>query len=129
MLKDRISTLKKNNRYYKYCLIAIVILAIIATRAAYKRGVQNASNDIISPIPSQDAKTYIYCGVVFQSKAKVYHYRTNDTTIKEGDEVVVPVGKQQEEVIATVVSVGRYTAQNAPYPLNRTRFIIRKHND
>ena len=52
------------------------------------------------------AETYTYCGVIFDHSLSIYHYLTEDDTIKIGDEVVVPVGKNNVERTARVVSIG-----------------------
>ena len=53
-----------------------------------------------------------------------YHYKTEDATIKIGDEVLVPVG--DKETTGTVVSVGQYLRVAAPYPVDKTKSIIGK---
>ena len=76
----------------------------------------------------KDKNEYIYCGVKYQDNDNdnIYHYLTDDDTIKEGDQVIVPVGCTNEEKTATVVSVGKYLRINAPYPWEKTKRIIRK---
>lgn len=71
-----------------------------------------------------DDKIYTFCGVVFPHTLHPYHYRTEDAAIKVGDEVLVPVGTK--ETIGTVVSIGQYMRIAAPYPVEKTKFIIRK---
>jgi hypothetical protein len=44
-------------------------------------------------------------GVKFDKGEKVYNYDTTDNTIKAGDKVVVPVGKDNHHVAATVVGI------------------------
>lgn len=72
----------------------------------------------------EDKNIYILCGVDFPFAVHPYHYRTEDTTIKIGDKVVVPTGDKETE--GTVVSVGQYTRVAAPFPIEKTKFIIRK---
>lgn len=71
-----------------------------------------------------DDKIYTFCGVLFPDALHPYSYRTDDLTIKIGDEVLVPVG--DKETIGTVVSVGQYVRAAAPYPVDKTKFIICK---
>ncbi len=71
-----------------------------------------------------DENIYTFCGVLFPHTLHPYHYRTDDTTIKVGDDVLVPVG--DKETIGKVVSVGQYMRVAAPYPVDKTKFIIRK---
>lgn len=74
-----------------------------------------------------DNKIYTFCGVAFPHAPHPYHYRTDDPTIKVGDEVLVPAG--DKETTGTVVSVGQYMRIAAPYPVDKTKFIIRKMED
>lgn len=71
-----------------------------------------------------DENIYTFCGVLFPHTLHPYHYRTDDTTIKVGDDVLVPVG--DKETIGKVVSVGQYMRVAAPYPVDKTKFIISK---
>lgn len=68
---------------------------------------------------------YTYCGVVYEGNSMVYHYRVNDELIAPGDIVIVPSGRNNEEE-ATVVSVGEYLSYAVPYPIEKTKKIIRK---
>ena len=71
----------------------------------------------------------IYCGVVFSDYGQIYHYRTNDTKIKEGDIVIVPVGVKNYEKKATVETIEICSKDNTPFPLERTKEIIRLIDD
>ena len=73
-----------------------------------------------------DEKVYIYCGVVFSKPGKVYCYRTEDETIQIGDKVIVAVGREMEEKEVEVVHVGRYLRACAPYPVDKSKCILRK---
>lgn len=75
---------------------------------------------------TEDNNVYTYCGVVFSRGGQAYSYRTEDSSISVGDSVVVPVGRDKTEKNAKVVFVGQYTRYTAPYPVDKTRFIIRK---
>lgn len=72
----------------------------------------------------KDEIIYIYCGVRFSNR--IYHYRTNDETIQVGDSVIVPAGWEKEEKLAKVVSVGKYARIAVPFPVEKTKFILRK---
>lgn len=76
--------------------------------------------------PEYENKEYIYCGVVFEESDSVYYYRTDSDFVKIGDRVIVPVGGNGENNIATVVSVDRYLRQSVPYPIEKTKEIIKK---
>lgn len=52
-----------------------------------------------------------------------------DISVKKGDKVVVPCGTCDRETIATVVKTGKYTEENAPYPIDKMKKVIRKGTD
>lgn len=80
-------------------------------------------------VARNDKNIYIYCGVTYENNPYPYHYRTNDTTIKVGDKVVVPVGPHNKEKIAEIVSVERHTRLTVPYPVEKVKFILRKYEE
>ena len=57
-----------------------------------------------------------------------YFYLTDDNSIKIGDTVIVPVGYSGKETEGTVVSVGQYLRVCVPFPVEKTKKIIRKKN-
>jgi len=71
-----------------------------------------------------DGNIYTICGVSFTHASHPYHYKTNDQTIKIGDTVIVPVGDKKAE--GTVISIGQYTRQAAPFPIDKIKSIISK---
>ncbi len=73
-----------------------------------------------------DKTIYTYCSVVFQETNRPYHYRTDGENIKIGDKVVVPVGPDNEERIATVTSIEKHMRISVPFPVEKTKKIIRK---
>lgn len=60
---------------------------------------------------------------------KSYHYISDSYDIGLGDYVLVPAGYDNHQVIAKVVDIGYYSAENVPFPLDRTKHIIRKCNE
>ena len=80
-------------------------------------------------VAKNDKTIYYYCAVVYEDGPYPYHYRTEDTALKIGDKVVVPVGRQNTERIATVVSVEQHSRLTVPYPVEKTKFIIRKYEE
>ena len=76
--------------------------------------------------PDLDNTEYIYCGVAFPYSERFYLYRTDDKTIRPGDRVIVPIGEDNEEKSAQVVSVDVYRYNDVPYPVHKTKVIIRK---
>lgn len=69
---------------------------------------------------------YTYCGVRFAEVNKVYHYRCGDCLVEVGDKVEVPIGDDGCTTTGTVVSVGQYKADAVPFPVERTKCILRK---
>lgn len=68
-------------------------------------------------------KKYLYAAVVFQNGRKFYTYMTKDRSLQTNDVVMVPVaGKEPQPAI--VAWVREFTADNAPYPPEKTKMII-----
>jgi len=80
----------------------------------------------MSAIKSGEVK---YCGVEFSDGGSIYHYRTTDLRINVGDIVIVPVGKDNEEKEAIIKTVDYCRWDDTPYPLEKTKQIIRKIDD
>ncbi len=76
-----------------------------------------------------DKTIYTYCSVVFQETDRPYHYRTDDDSINIGDKVVVPVGPDNEERIATVTSIEKHMRISVPFPVEKTKQIMRKFGE
>ena len=66
-----------------------------------------------------------YCGVEFSRGGGIYHYRTTDLSIDVGDTVIVPVGDDNHEQEVTVKTVDFCQWDDTPYPLERTKQILR----
>ena len=75
-------------------------------------------------VVTDDKTIYTICGVSFPHAVHPYHYRTEDTTLKIGDTVLVPVGDKETE--GTIISIGQYMRQAAPFPIDKMKTIIRK---
>jgi hypothetical protein len=71
----------------------------------------------------------IYCSCMFDQSGNTYYYRTEDRTIEEGDEVVVPVGADNREEVVIVDAVDYYKPEDVPFPIEKTKMIIRKVED
>jgi len=80
----------------------------------------------MSAIKSGEVK---YCGVEFSDGGSIYHYRTTDLRINVGDIVIVPVGENNHEREATVKTVDYCRWDDTPYPLEKTKQIIRMADD
>lgn len=68
---------------------------------------------------------HIYCSVRFDDEKK-YWYRTNERGYKTGMKVIVPVSNNGLWKIGTVVDVQKFKTEDVPYPLTRTKGIVRK---
>lgn len=77
------------------------------------------------PSPDYDA-IHTYCQVAFDESGKAFYYRTRNPELKIGDEVYVPVGYKYQKRVGTIVSMEEYIGKDAPYPLEKTKFIIGK---
>lgn len=91
-----------------------------------KASALSAAREEALQVALNDKSIYYYCGVVYENNSYPYHYRTNDTSLKIGDKVIVPVGAQNQEVVAEVVSVEQHTRLTVPYPVEKCKFILRK---
>lgn len=76
-----------------------------------------------------DKSIYKFCGVVLPFSEQAYSYITDDETIKVGDMVIVPVGKEQKEMNGNVVSVCECLRSEAPFPVEKAKKIIKKITD
>ncbi|WP_034601830.1 DUF4011 domain-containing protein [Desulfosporosinus sp. HMP52] len=81
--------------------------------------------DIAHPINTTEVKIMV-CNVTFPGSARRYAYISDDLTIKANDKVIVPVGFDNAEKDGIVVSTGFYDLSDAPYPVEKTKHIIRK---
>ncbi|MGL5549891.1 MAG: hypothetical protein ACRDD4_09360 [Culicoidibacterales bacterium] len=69
---------------------------------------------------------HIFLKVEFDDWGKGYHYLTTDPSIQVDDEVIVPVGPSNIHRLARVIKKNYYTAEQAPFPIAKTKAIIRK---
>lgn len=74
-----------------------------------------------------DATIYTVCGVSLYHTAQPYHYLTDDSTLKIGDSVIVPVGNR--EARGRIVSVGQYLSAAAPFPVSKMKKIKGRTTD
>lgn len=87
-------------------------------------------SDIITPAMYE--KVYrsktdcIFCNVMFDDWGRTYCYLTDDDTIKAGDHVRVPAGRDNREVTVLVDSIEYHPADEAPYPMEKIKRVIRK---
>jgi hypothetical protein len=67
----------------------------------------------------------IFCNVVFDDGGREYCYQS-DTEYDKGEYVIVPAGEDNHEEVVRVESVEYHPAEEAPYPLDRIKHVIRK---
>lgn len=78
------------------------------------------------PLAQTDKAVYTFCGVLFENSSTIYFYRTSDESITVGDYVAVPVGRDEKEIIAEVVTVQKHRRATAPYPVDKAKYILRR---
>lgn len=72
---------------------------------------------------------YTYLSVYFLNRGNWYYYLTKDPSVRPNDVVVVPWGKNNNPELAIVGWVEQRLASDVPYPLSRTKYMIRKASD
>ena len=69
---------------------------------------------------------YQFCNVQFKDGGNPYAYLTGGLPLAVGDFVVVPVGNRNTEKTGRVTEVFVCSAQDAPYPPEKAKFVLRK---
>ena len=69
---------------------------------------------------------YQFCNVQFKDGGNPYAYLTGGLPLAVGDFVVVPVGNRNTEKTGRVTDVFVRSAQDAPYPPEKAKFVLRK---
>ena len=69
---------------------------------------------------------YQFCNVQFKDGGNPYAYLTGGLPLAVGDFVVVPVGNRNAEKTGRVTDVFVCSAQDAPYPPEKAKFVLRK---
>ncbi len=64
-----------------------------------------------------------YCYISFGSKNRTYCYLADDN-YEIGDIVRVPTGDNNEPGIGQIKTIDRFSRENAPYPVEKTKHII-----
>lgn len=70
---------------------------------------------------------YTFYGVTFSHANAIYHYLSNDETLSIGDKVIVPVGSNNKDVIAEIVTIEKHRRKTAPYPVDKAKYIKGKY--
>lgn len=95
-----------------------------------KSFITDLTAEILTPVPLEIAPPqgkYILCKVQFNGSYKHYTYQTDDETLAVGDEVDVPVGKNNDVNHARIVEIGYFDEYELPMPLEKIKTIIGKH--
>ncbi|MEY8256690.1 hypothetical protein [uncultured Dubosiella sp.] len=91
---------------------------------------QHKKMELFDPSKYKEMKTtpkyYEYCAVVFDGNKKSYHYLAGKETLAAGDFVLVPVGRFDQISMAQLEYVEIYREDEVPYPLSKTKRIIKK---
>ena len=69
---------------------------------------------------------YQFCKVQFKDGGNPYAYLTGGLPLAVGDFVLVPVGNRKAEKAGRVTDVFVCSAQDAPYPPEKAKFVLRK---
>lgn len=78
-----------------------------------------------APVKANGAQEiYHYCLVRFSGSGTTLAYRTEDRTLQPGDRVRAPYGRDNAPRTGKVAAVGDYTAADAPYPPEKTKFLF-----
>ena len=76
--------------------------------------------------PKPRKSDLIFCKVVFDEYGQEYTYLADTNDYEVGDRVVVPVGPDDRETVAEIISVEYRQPEDAPFPLEMTKHILRK---
>ena len=103
---------------------------VLAAAPSSKRTKPPARALARQPVSTQKKPTgesyYQFCNVQFKEDGATYAYLTGGISLKAGDFVVVPIGDHQAEKLALVTEVFVCSTQNAPYPPEKAKFVLRK---
>lgn len=73
------------------------------------------------------ANQFIYLSVAFEEDTEdTYYYLCDDDSVEVGDIIVVPSGEENELKLARVMDVDYFESSIVPYPLEKTKKMIRK---
>ena len=93
----------------------------IPTQVVQNHPEKNKSSVVPKDVPS----IYQFASVVFPGSLRGYAYRVVGFTVNVGDIVIVPTGPENEPKVAKVISIGTYTEEVAPYPVDKAKFVLR----
>lgn len=71
-------------------------------------------------------KHYLFCQVVPEGKSQGFYYISDIEDLHENDTVVIPFGRSNNEVYGTISKMLKTTSEDAPFPPEKTKRILRK---
>lgn len=74
----------------------------------------------------QAKQQYTYCKVRFSNSRFELSYITEDESVRAGDFVKVPFGRENEERVGLVMRVIQCTSEDVPYPPEKTKYVFEK---
>lgn len=111
----------------------------VAYSSYLKQGEQSYNNDVKNAYQTSSKhqttenstianEKVMVCSMEFSGIGQCYTYISTDPTIKVGDRVIVPFGSENRENIGIVKDIGYYASNETPYPIEKTKKIIKKAN-
>ena len=76
--------------------------------------------------PKRRKSDYIFCDVEFESGGKTYCYIADDDSYEVNDTVLVPAGQDDHEALVRIVAKNYNSAENAPFPVEKAKHIIKR---
>lgn len=70
----------------------------------------------------------VFCNVVFEDGGRKYCYLSDDE-YEAGDLVIVPAGSDNHEAVVRIESVEYHPAEEAPFPLDKIKHVIRRFEE
>ena len=71
----------------------------------------------------------IFCNVTFEDGGQTYSYIADSDDYCEGDLVIVPAGQDNHEAVVIIESIEYHQVEDAPFPIEKTKHILRKYED
>jgi len=87
-------------------------------------------SEVLDPVvfrkPKRRSNSLIFCSVEFEEGGRTYYYLADEDIYEVGDRVLVPVRNEGHTEIVKIVEKDYFDEGYAPFPLDRTKHIIRK---
>lgn len=86
--------------------------------------IERTVNERLVRASGRTDKLYRCCGVRFPGFDGCYTYLTDDLTLRAGDEILAPFGRENTAMIGRIEHCRDYTADSTPYPLEKLKYIL-----